>query len=317
MRPVEWNYHQIFPTRRRASSPAPAKIEPRGMPISRSRALTVFSGVQCSRTPGALAAAFADKTALKTAVLNCLGAVASGANPCATDTNCANPSSARSGTAECDDGGTSRREYWRKYRPETSPPVAGATLKPRHRAPRNLRSLVAFLAFFHFFVPAWSQLATISAGSTHSCAVYGDGTLECWGDNGRGQLGQGYTSARENSRKTVELPSGYQGGSATWNDVQCGTSVTCAILRGTSAGKIFCWGANEYGQLGLGDNTDRSSPTFVEIPGYGYDAKILRVGSAHACAVMDDSTGDQLYCWGYNSRGQLGQGLLTTTTDAN
>ena len=69
-----------------------------------------------------------------------------------------------------------------------------------HRAPRNLRSLVAFLAFFDSLVPAWSQLATISAGSTHSCAVYGDGTLECWGDNGRGQLGQGYTSMRENSR---------------------------------------------------------------------------------------------------------------------
>ena len=90
------------------------------MSISRSRALTVFSGVQCSRTPGALAAAFADKTALKTAVLNCLGAVASGANLYATDTNCANPSSARSGTAGCDDPGTSRCEY----RPEISPPAA-------------------------------------------------------------------------------------------------------------------------------------------------------------------------------------------------
>jgi len=151
-----------------------------------------------------------------------------------------------------------------------------------------------------------NQLATISAGSTHSCAVYGDGTLECWGDNGRGQLGQGYTSTRENSRKSVELPSDYQGG--TWNDVQCGTSFTCAILLKNTARKIFCWGANTYGQLGLGDNTDRLSPTFVEIPGYDYNAKLLGVGTFHACAVMDGSTGDSLYCWGRNDWGQLGLG---------
>ena len=119
-----------------------------------------------------------------------------------------------------------------------------------HRAPRNLRSLVAFLAFL---VPAWSQLATISAGSTHSCAVYGDGTLECWGDNGRGQLGQGYTSTRENSRKSVDLPSDFQGG--TWNDVQCGTSFTCAILlnewfkpSNILLGRQHVWAARRRGQ---------------------------------------------------------------------
>jgi len=93
---------------------------PGGMPISRSRALIAFPGVCCSRTPGALAAAFADRTALNTAVLNCLGAVASWANYCSTDTNCANPGSARSGAAGFDDRGTSRSEY----RPETSPSAA-------------------------------------------------------------------------------------------------------------------------------------------------------------------------------------------------
>ena len=100
-------------TRVQPQTPRPG--EPRGMSISRSRALIAFRGVR-----GALAAAFADKTALKAAVLNCLSAVASGANRCATDTKCANPSSSRSGTAGCDDPGTSRCEY----RPETSPPAA-------------------------------------------------------------------------------------------------------------------------------------------------------------------------------------------------
>ena len=177
----------------------------------------------------------------------------------------------------------------------------------------NLRFLVTFLTLFDLFPLLHSLLTTISAGSTHSCAIYGDGTLECWGDNGRGQLGQGYTSARENSRKTVELPSGYQGG--TWVDVQCGTSYTCAILLDGSNHKIFCWGANTYGQLGVGDNTDRSNPTLVGLPGDGGDnAKLLVVGAYHACVVVDDSAGHQVYCWGQNDWGQLGLG---DTTDRN
>ena len=80
--------------------------------------MIAFRGECCSRTPGALAATFADRT--KT-LLICLDALASGANRCSTDTNCANASSlARSAAAGCDDRGTSRREY----RPETSPPAA-------------------------------------------------------------------------------------------------------------------------------------------------------------------------------------------------
>ena len=83
--------------------PAPATIEPRGMPNSWSRAFVALCVVWCTLMPGALAAPFADYNALKTAVKNCLGAVASGASCCSTDPNCADPSSARCGAAGCDD----------------------------------------------------------------------------------------------------------------------------------------------------------------------------------------------------------------------
>ena len=73
------------------------------MRISRSRALVALCVVGCTRMPGAVAAPFADGGALKAAVRNCLGAVASGANCCSTDPNCGNPSSARCGAAGCDD----------------------------------------------------------------------------------------------------------------------------------------------------------------------------------------------------------------------
>ena len=73
------------------------------MRISRSRAFIALCVVGCTREPAALAAPFADKDALETAIRNCLGNVTSGANCCSTDPNCANPSSARCGAAGCDD----------------------------------------------------------------------------------------------------------------------------------------------------------------------------------------------------------------------
>ena len=72
------------------------------MRISRSRALVALCVVGCTRMPGALAAPFADKDALKTAIRECLGANVTGWKCCSTDPNCADPSSARCGAAGCD-----------------------------------------------------------------------------------------------------------------------------------------------------------------------------------------------------------------------
>ena len=66
----------------RTAASALRTIEPGGMRISRSRALVALCVVCCTRMPGALAAPFADKDTLKTAIRNCLGAFASGAKCC-------------------------------------------------------------------------------------------------------------------------------------------------------------------------------------------------------------------------------------------
>jgi alpha-tubulin suppressor-like RCC1 family protein len=98
--------------------------------------------------------------------------------------------------------------------------------------------------------------------------------------------------------------------------VAAGAYHTCAILVG---GNMKCWGYNAYGQLGLGDTVTRGDapgqmgsalPT-VYFPKHG-PVKQLALGGFHTCAL--DTVGD-VYCWGYNTSGQLGYGHTNNLGD--
>lgn len=86
--------------------------------------------------------------------------------------------------------------------------------------------------------------------------------------------------------------------------IVAGASHTCML---TSAGKVACWGDNQYGQLGDGTTTNRSIPTNVR----GLTDKVIAITTnwEHTCAL---TLVGNVKCWGYNHFGQLGDG---TTTD--
>ena len=84
--------------------------------------------------------------------------------------------------------------------------------------------------------------------------------------------------------------------------VSLGGSHSCALL---DDGKVMCWGKNNYGQLGDGSATDRSSP--VEVSGLP-NAQSIALGGSHSCALLTDG---KVMCWGYNSKGQLGDGTTS------
>ncbi|GEM_PF-3060698 len=72
-------------------------------------------------------------------------------------------------------------------------------------------------------------------------------------------------------------------------------------------GQLWAWGLNFYGQLGLGDRTNRTSPMKVPMPA-GVSRWVLIAGGAnHAIAVGDS---DKLYAWGLNDQGQIGVGYI-------
>jgi alpha-tubulin suppressor-like RCC1 family protein len=130
----------------------------------------------------------------------------------------------------------------------------------------------------------------VSSGGTGSCALSPDAKLKCWGDNTRGEVGDGTMTPRPTPTSVPDL-------GATVLDVSFGGSHACAIVSG---GFVRCWGANDSGQLGDGSRMDRPRPVLVS--GLSNVAR-LSTGESHTCAIL--KTGE-LYCWGDNSSGQLG-----------
>jgi alpha-tubulin suppressor-like RCC1 family protein len=132
-------------------------------------------------------------------------------------------------------------------------------------------------------------------GTGHDCALASNGTPRCWGSNSRGQLGID-VSQFLSSLTPVEP----QGG-RLYTALTAGSINTCG-LAGTGDG--FCWGSNEYGQLGNGATTPNATansvPQAVQSP---VRFKQIAAASRHACGL---GTNGELYCWGRNDLGQLG-----------
>ncbi len=139
------------------------------------------------------------------------------------------------------------------------------------------------------------NVTAVAAGGAHTCALISDGTVECWGDNEFGQLGNGMMM---NSPTPVGV-SGLSGVTA----IAAGNYHTCALLSG---GTVECWGTDQIGELGDGMPASQSS-TPVPVSGLTGVAAIT-AGADQSCALL---TGGTVECWGGNADGELGDGTST------
>lgn len=134
---------------------------------------------------------------------------------------------------------------------------------------------------------------SVTTSESHSCALLGDRSVRCWGDNGSAQLGTGNTMASSIPVPVEDMPARSTG-------VAVGNGFTCVGFTGRT---IRCWGENGDGQLGLGDLRPRTRwEPVIGLPRTGFVA----VGDAHACSITQDGV---VMCWGANRAGQLGIGL--------
>ncbi|OLC70561.1 MAG: hypothetical protein AUH78_20520 [Gemmatimonadetes bacterium 13_1_40CM_4_69_8] len=152
---------------------------------------------------------------------------------------------------------------------------------------------------------------SVDAGGLHACALIAGGAAYCWGHNYYGQLGNGSAAGPElcnsffNTYPCSTVPVPVPGG-LTFEALSAGGYHTCGLASG---GVAYCWGANDYGQLGVGSTTGPEqcggrpcSTVPVAVTG-GHTFTSLSAGALHTCGVTDTGAA---YCWGRNDRGQLG-----------
>jgi alpha-tubulin suppressor-like RCC1 family protein len=143
-------------------------------------------------------------------------------------------------------------------------------------------------------VPLPSAATAVTTGHYHSLALRTDGAVSAWGWNSKGQMGpNGGTRTTVAAPVTVTLP-----GAAS--QVAAGRAHSLALVGGS----VYSWGDNSFGQLGYGTfDTDRhSTPTLVRtLPPIAF----LAGGRDSTYAI---STGGDLYAWGANQYGQVGNG---------
>jgi alpha-tubulin suppressor-like RCC1 family protein len=139
------------------------------------------------------------------------------------------------------------------------------------------------------------KVLQVAAGGFHTVCVTEDGSVFAFGGNANGQLG--VADRLRESRLVPTLLRGLENKSIV--HVAAGRLHTVFV---TGDGLVLACGANESGQLGVGDTEDRLEATLVTGQLQG---KTVVAGSAHTLCITADGS---LFAWGYNDNGQLGVG---------
>lgn len=147
--------------------------------------------------------------------------------------------------------------------------------------------------------PTLGTVASIAVGYDSACIRAGaTNAMACWGSNTSLQLGVGSSPVETHVPQQVD---------GTFLQVDVGNAFACAITADTPA-TLRCWGANNWGQLGIGMETSDPQPATPVL----FDTMtpvMVATGDEFACAIgrVASGTGTSVYCWGHNTAGECGQ----------
>lgn len=162
-----------------------------------------------------------------------------------------------------------------------------------------LPCVLLFWAMIPLSLSAAIDRAAIASGGEFSCALLTDGSVQCWGSNGDGRLGDGTTTDNRSRPGAVDgLAEGVV-------QIATGGAHACAVLQDET---VKCWGRGDSGQLGDGGTANSSTPVPVaDLTG----VVEVDAGLAHTCARLADGA---VECWGSQADGRLGNGDTSGTS---
>ena len=157
-----------------------------------------------------------------------------------------------------------------------------------------------------------TNIQSITIGNLFTCILKTDGSVWCWGENQFGVIGNnssGYGTFVLNPNQVLDTPgTGYL---TSITSISAGSYHVCASQ--SSTGNAYCWGYNQYGQIGVGNTNSISIKKPNAVAGGMGEINKVYAGGLSSCATK--STG-VMYCWGYNNNGGLGIGNTTNQVSA-
>jgi alpha-tubulin suppressor-like RCC1 family protein len=141
----------------------------------------------------------------------------------------------------------------------------------------------------------------IGLGDQHTCATANGANGWCWGRGLEGQLATGATASSS-------VPTVMSQTLGPISKLAGGFEFTCWI----ETLKVYCAGKNDVHQLANGDIN--AFPRVSVGAGSFTNVYALAAGREHVCALSGTSTGKDIYCWGRNYEGELGNGTTTTSS---
>ena len=141
-----------------------------------------------------------------------------------------------------------------------------------------------------------TDVTDVAAGHAHTCALRAGGALYCWGNNRNERLGI-------EGDQFQFTPAPLDAVEATWTSLTAGAFHTCALRAESTP---WCWGHRADGRLGIAPDEGRDEAPVNPISLDDADDvawTTTAAGNAHSCAITEDA---ELYCWGNNRHGQLG-----------
>jgi alpha-tubulin suppressor-like RCC1 family protein len=160
-------------------------------------------------------------------------------------------------------------------------------------------------------VSGLSGATAITAGFDHTCALLTGGSIQCWGGNAYGQVGNNASGTGLVQTTPVAVDTSLIS-SATFKAVAAGSQHTCGI---TNAGSVYCWGDGALGEMGDGKTPPRTKNMRPETAVSGVtDAAAISAGgyadTGHTCALTGSASSHGVVCWGSDVYGQLGSGSV-------